>query len=169
MLVLIISNILINLEIFRHIKATCDEVLFQKSIYKADIYYMQWKRGKRSLWCLLQIYLISYCKAIHFLTSLGNNKQLLFAEDLPCWIVWTAVVRLWNSDQYACPVQTSAWLHVLITASVRHQVNSTSNGGGTVVGINHLFKTTAFVRLVKDFKNSSWFRVQEGGSNGTYT
>jgi len=38
MLVLIICNVLINLEIFRHIKATVDEVLFQKSIYKADIY-----------------------------------------------------------------------------------------------------------------------------------
>ena len=145
----------------------CFRSLFTKLTY---ILYALKKRNEEPLICCLsQIYLISYCKAVHFLTSLGNNKQLLFAEDLPCWIVWTAVVRLWNSDQYACPVQTSAWLHVLITASVRHPVNSTSNGGGTVVGINHLFKTTAFVRLVKDFKNSSSFSVQEGGSSGTYT
>jgi hypothetical protein len=39
------------------------------------------------------MYLISYRKAVHFLTSLGDNKQLLFAEDLPCWIVWAAGVR----------------------------------------------------------------------------
>ena len=84
----------------------CFRSLFTKLTY---ILYALKKRNEEPLiCCLLQIYLISYCKAVHFLTSLGNNKQLLFAEDLPCWIVWTAVVRLWNSDQYACPVQTSA-------------------------------------------------------------
>jgi hypothetical protein len=42
------------------------------------------------------MYLISYRKAVHFLTSLRDNKQLLFAEDLPCWIVWAAGVKIWS-------------------------------------------------------------------------
>jgi hypothetical protein len=48
---------------------------------------------KNNPYCSSEMYLISYHKAVHFLTSLGDNKQLLFAEDLPCWIVWAADVR----------------------------------------------------------------------------
>ena len=66
----------------------CFRSLFTKLTY---ILYALKKRNEEPLiCCLLQIYLISYCKAVHFLTSLGNNKQLLFAEDLPCWIVRAA-------------------------------------------------------------------------------
>jgi len=96
MLVRIVSNILINLEdIYTH----WDEIdrfyenFLWKNMYKKSSRIFTMCGDNNNPYCSSQMYLISYRKAVHFLTSLGNNKQLLFAEDLPCWIVRAAGVR----------------------------------------------------------------------------